>query len=84
MTDTIRLNKAIAESGITIVAIAKKIGISREGLYKKINNDTEFKASEISAMKKILRLTNEERDKIFFAKEVEYNSTKEEQETVVV
>ena len=84
MTDTIRLNKAIAESGITIVAIAKKIGISREGLYKKINNDTEFKASEISAMKKILRLTNEERDKIFFAKEVECNSTIEEQETVVV
>lgn len=75
MTDTTRLNEAIAESGITIVAIAKKIGISREGLYKKINNDTEFKASEISAMQRILGLTNEERDIIFFAKEVECDST---------
>ena len=75
MTDTTRLSEAISESGITIVAIARKIGISREGLYKKINNETEFKASEISALKRILQLTNAERDEIFFAKEVECDST---------
>lgn len=71
MTDTKKLNDEIADSGITITAIAKKIGITREGFYKKLNNETEFKASEISALQKILSLSNKKRDEIFFAKKVE-------------
>ena len=71
LTDTSKLNEAITESGITITAIANKIGISREGFYKKLNNETEFKASEISTLQKILALTNERRDEIFFATKVE-------------
>lgn len=71
MTDTIKLGVAISESGITITAIAKKIGITREGFYKKLNNETEFKASEISALQEILGLSNRKRDEIFFAKNVE-------------
>ncbi len=71
MTDTEKLNKTIEESGITITAIAFKIGISREGLYKKLNNESEFKASEIIMMQKILHLSNNQRDEIFFGKEVE-------------
>ena len=67
MTDTEKLSNAISESGIKIAAIANKLGISREGFYKKLNNETEFKASEISAMQKILGLTNRKRDEIFFA-----------------
>lgn len=70
------LSNEIADSGITITAIAKKIGITREGFYKKLNNETEFKASEISALQKILNLSNQKRDQIFFAKEVELKSTK--------
>ena len=58
MTDTDKLNDAILESGIKIVAIAGKLGISRKGFYKKLNNETEFKDSEIAAMQKILGLTN--------------------------
>lgn len=50
MTDTDKLNDAILESGIKIVAIAGKLGISRKGFYKKLNNETEFKDSEIAAM----------------------------------
>ena len=76
MTDSKRLSDEIINSGITITAIAKKIGITREGFYKKLNNETEFKASEISLLQDILRLTNKKRDEIFFAKEVERNSTK--------
>jgi hypothetical protein len=65
------LNEEIVDSGITITAIARKLGITREGLYKKINNETEFKASEILSMQKILNLTNKKRDSIFFANKVE-------------
>ena len=75
MTDTEKLNDAILESGIKITAIANKLGISREGFYKKLNNETEFKASEISAMQRILGLTNKKRDEIFFASKVELKST---------
>lgn len=68
MTDTDKLNDAIFESGIKIVAIAGKLGISRKGFYKKLNNETEFKDSEIAAMQKILGLTNRKRDEIFLQK----------------
>ncbi len=71
MTDSTLLNEEIVDSGITITAIARKLGITREGLYKKINNETEFKASEILSMQKILNLTNKKRDSIFFANKVE-------------
>ena len=75
MTNSEKLNNEIAESGITITAIARKIGITREGFYKKLNNETEFKASEISALQNILNLSNKKRDDIFFAKKVEWKST---------
>ena len=71
MRDSKKLSDEIADSGITITAIAKKLGITREGFYKKLNNETEFKESEISALQKILRLTNKKRDEIFFAQEVD-------------
>lgn len=71
MTDSTLLNEEIVNSGITITAIARKLGITREGLYKKINNETEFKASEILSMQKILNLTNKKRDSIFFTNKVE-------------
>ncbi len=35
LTDSKKLNEIISESGITITAIASKLGITREGLYKK-------------------------------------------------
>lgn len=52
-------------------AIADALGISRMSLTRKINNVTEFKASEISLLKTILRLDDQERDKIFFANYVD-------------
>ena len=75
LTDSKKLSDEITDSGMTITAIAKKIGITREEFYKKLNNETEFKALEISALQKILRLSNRKRDEIFFAKEVELKST---------
>lgn len=75
MTNSEMLSEAISESGITIIALSRKIGISREAFYKKLNNETEFKASEISALQKILNLSNKKRDDIFFVQKDELNST---------
>lgn len=71
------LEEKIEDSGMTVVAIAEKAGILRETLYNKLKGATEFKASEISNLSKVLRLSSEERDSIFFAHEGELNSTKE-------
>lgn len=71
MTDSELLNDEISKSGMTVTFIARKMGITREGFYKKLNNETEFKASEIVALQSILRLSNKRRDEIFFAKKVE-------------
>ncbi|MBQ8697931.1 MAG: hypothetical protein IJ521_02885, partial [Schwartzia sp.] len=57
----------IDESGLKIYFIAKKIGISYQGLLNKMRNESEFKASEIQALSEILRLSAEEKMKIFFA-----------------
>lgn len=71
MTNSVLLSHEISESGMTITFIARKIGITREGFYKKLNNETEFKASEIVILQSLLRLSNKKRDEIFFAKRVE-------------
>ena len=64
--NTGKLRVAIDESGMTITALAKKMGISRESLHNKINRKTEFTASEIGVVSDLLRLTSESRDAIFF------------------
>ena len=74
MTDKIKLEIAIIESGLTMHEVAEKLGLSDMGFYKKINNITEFKASEIVKLKEILKL--EAIEPIFFANKVELNSTK--------
>ena len=77
MTDTIELRKVITSSGLKYGHIAKKLGLTAFGLQKKIENKTEFKASEISAICSLLSITdNKVRDRLFFANHVEFNSTK--------
>jgi DNA-binding phage protein len=75
VTDSEALNKVIENSGLKLTFIARALKLSREGFYKKLNNQTEFKASEIVKMQEILNLSNEQRDKIFFANQVELKST---------
>ena len=66
MINTKLLEKKISDSGMTMVSLAEKTGILRESLYNKLKGNTEFKASEISSLSKVLRLSNRERDAIFF------------------
>lgn len=71
MTNTSLLRKKIDESGYKLRFIAKQLGITYQGFLKKINNETEFKASEIQSLKELLNLTDEERDMIFFTIDVD-------------
>lgn len=67
MTDTYRLKLEIHNAGLKYYKIAEKLGLTRYSLKKKIENDSEFKASEIVVLTKLLDLAKEDRDKIFFA-----------------
>lgn len=58
MTNTIELEVAIKRSGLTKRELAKRLGISEMGLYKKIHNITEFKASEIAILIRELNILN--------------------------
>lgn len=71
MTNSILLNYKIKVSGFRHGFLAEKLGLSRTGLYNKINNKSEFLASEIQALSEILSLSPDERQAIFFAKEVD-------------
>ena len=65
MTNTALLREKLDESGYKLRFIAKQIGITYQGFLKKINNESEFKASEIKGLQDLLNLTDEIRDKIF-------------------
>ena len=68
MTNTDKLNDYIVKSGYTRNYIAKVLGITRYSLYMKIHNVTEFKASEIECLCRLLKIDDpQERQAIFFA-----------------
>lgn len=67
MTDTLQLEFAIRKAGFTKKEVAKWLGLSEVALHSKINNTTEFRASEIAALYDLLNLQSlEEQQKIFF------------------
>lgn len=68
MTDTKELRRRIEEKGLKYGFIAKQLGISRYALQMKIDNDSEFRVSEVDTLAAILGLTLLEKDAIFFAK----------------
>lgn len=71
MTDTKLLRIRIDESGYKMHFIAQKLGLTYQGFLNKLNNKHEFKATEIRMLQKLLNLSNEERDRIFFTLNVE-------------
>lgn len=77
MTNTKELLLEIDNSGLKKSWIADKLGLSYHGLQKKINNNNEFKASEIMTLCDILHITSaERREEIFFAHNVDKMATK--------
>ena len=76
MTNTALLKKKIQDRGVKIGFLVKKLNTSYHWLNQKIENKRDFKAWEIIAMCEALEITSlEERDQIFFAKDVEKSST---------
>ncbi len=67
MPNLVLLRRKIDDSGLTVTAIAQKSGLKRETLYNKLQGESEFKASEISALTFVLQMSKEERDEFFFA-----------------
>lgn len=68
MTNTNLLKARIIEKGFTQAEIAEKLGISYQSFNYKLNNRTEFKASEIEALCEILEI--EDKDLYFFQPKV--------------
>lgn len=62
------LQKKIDESGLKNYFIAEKVGIDRVSLYNKLNGKTEFTMTEIIKLCEVLRLSDSEKVKIFFRK----------------
>ena len=76
MTDTERLKEVIQKSGLKMQYLAKQLNLSTFGFSNKVNNVTEFKASEIDTLCELLQIKAlSEKERIFFAKKVECNST---------
>lgn len=70
MTNTLLLEMAIRRAKLTKKEVARRLDLSVQGLLKKMNNITEFKASEINQLYKTLNLSSlEEQQQIFFATE---------------
>ncbi|WP_405345941.1 helix-turn-helix domain-containing protein [Ruminococcus sp.] len=77
MTDSVLLTSKISECGYTYSEIANELGITRQGLWKKIHNRSEFKQSEIEKITRLLNLSMEVNSKIFFKNSVGNMTTKE-------
>lgn len=71
MTDTKFFKSLLVAKGITLNQLAELTGISLTSLSYKVNNHRQFTAREISVIQKALKLTNNERDNIFFTCSVE-------------
>ena len=69
MTNSKALRDWISEKGYKLKAVAAKLGITPYALQKKIDNENEFKGSQIATFVNEMGMTPSERDIIFFAEE---------------
>lgn len=68
MTNTSLLEQYIDKSGYKKSFIADKLGLTAYGFTLKVNNKSEFKASEMTILCKLLKITAKDKEAIFFAK----------------
>ena len=69
MTNTELLKQYIAQSGYKITFVAKKCGLSYQGLLNKITNKVEFRASEIQTLCDLLGIDVAKKEEVFFCSE---------------
>ena len=68
MTNTSLLEYYIEKSGYKKSFIAEQLGITAYGFALKVNNKSEFKASEMTILCKLLKISTKDKEAIFFAK----------------
>lgn len=66
MANTLQLELEIRRNGLSKKEVAKSLGLSEQGFLLKLNNKTEFKASEIRKMCDLLKLPD---NSLFFCDE---------------
>ena len=72
MTNSSMLKQKIQDSGLVRAWILKQLGIkSYATLRAKIDNKSNFTASEINTLCEILNISKSQREAIFFAKSAE-------------
>ena len=71
MTNTELLEKVIANSGYKKQFLASKIGLSYQGFLNKVQNKQDFRAKEIMILCELLHISSEQKEAIFFAKNVD-------------
>lgn len=68
MTNKKLFQIALLKRDYTFDKLAKEINLSRQSVSYKVNNLRKFTDSEIESIDKVLNLTVEEKENIFFAK----------------
>jgi hypothetical protein len=67
MTNTAKLNEIMRASGLDRAFIAQMLGISSSSFKKRVNGHIEFKSADISIMRDLLNLSNDQLTEIFFS-----------------
>jgi len=62
------LKSRIAREGFSQEKMAHKMGLTRNGLIKKLTGESEFWVDEVALLTELLNLTKEEEDTIFFGR----------------
>lgn len=65
MVNTQLLDEKIASSGLRVGFIVEIVGLSRQSFHQKRKGIRPFKRSEVYVLSDLLKLTNEEKIKIF-------------------
>jgi len=61
------LIEKIKEKGMTLESFAIELGVNSSTLYRKLNGESDFTRAEVQKSKKVLTLTLQEADDIFFS-----------------
>lgn len=64
-TNLLKLNQIIKYSGVKLIVLAYKIGISRTTLWSRLHNHSEFTPEEKRLICNALHLNEQERKEIF-------------------
>ena len=67
MTNTAKLNEIMRASGLDRAFIAQRLGISSSSFENRVNGLTQFKTADISILRDLLNLSNDQIMDIFFS-----------------